>query len=99
MWKVRLKGLRRHLVWRFLSNCMSELWMLDPIRARLVRICGRGIRRLPAPSVASMKGTRRFSQQGIWVVLQWETLTWPLLGHTMEMLFQIFPPFQSHDSR
>lgn len=65
MWKVRLKGLRRHLVWRFLSNCMSELWMLDPIRARLVRICGRGIRRLPAPSVASMKGIRRFSQQGI----------------------------------
>lgn len=53
MWKLRPKGLRRQLVWRFLSNCMSELWMLDLSRARLIRICRQGIKKLPAPSIAA----------------------------------------------
>lgn len=99
MWELRPKGLRRQLVWRFLSNCMSELWMLDLTPARLIRICGRGIKRVPAPSIAAPVGIQRFPKQGVWVVSQWVTLTWPHMRPRVGMLFEISLSFQSYNSR
>lgn len=65
MWKLRLKGLRRPLVQKFLSNHVLELWIVDLIKATFIRICRGDMNRLQLLQECPLKKSGHFKTRNL----------------------------------